>query len=89
MNDRHPRAEACYPRTASLDNCRAAGSDCPHYRRPALLSLVTVQQMRQEAGHSHFDHSKIKKELGMEFKPMEETLADEVGWYRSNGMLPA
>lgn len=57
--------------------------------RPALLSLATVRLMRAEAEHSRFDSAKAARELGLLFRPVEETIADEVAWYRANAMLPA
>lgn len=57
--------------------------------RPALLSLAAVRNMRNEFEHSRFDPTKAQAELGLSFRPMEETIADEVAWYRANGMLPA
>lgn len=57
--------------------------------RPALLSLAAVRNMRNEFDHSRFDPTKSQAELGLSFRPMEKTIADEVAWYRENGMLPA
>ncbi|WP_028956855.1 SDR family oxidoreductase [Sulfitobacter sp. 20_GPM-1509m] len=57
--------------------------------RPALLSLAAVRNMRREFEHSRFDPTKAQTELGLSFRPMEETIADEVAWYRANGMLPS
>jgi dihydroflavonol-4-reductase len=34
-----------------------------------------------------FDHSKSKRELGLEFRPIETTLRDEIAWYRVHGYL--
>src|SRR5262249_58886258 len=57
-------------------------------RRPLLLSLSTVRLMAQEDGRTTFDHSKRELELGLQFRPVEETLGDEVAWYREHGWLP-
>jgi hypothetical protein len=40
-----------------------------------------------EAGRTRFDHTKSERELGVTFRPVEQTLADEVQWYRDNGWL--
>jgi dihydroflavonol-4-reductase len=58
-------------------------------RRPIFLSLSTVRLMAQEDGRTTFDHSKREHELGLQFRPVEETLRDEVAWYRDHGWLPA
>ena len=56
-------------------------------RRPLLLSLATVRLMRRENGRTRFDHAKREGELGLQFRPVEETLRDEVAWYRNHGWL--
>ena len=56
-------------------------------RRPILLSLSTVRLMAEENGRTTFDHSKRELELGLRFRPIEETLRDEVAWYRDHGWL--
>lgn len=57
--------------------------------KPALLSWATVRIMRQERERSRFSAEKSQRELGLSFRPVTETLADEVAWFRANGMLPA
>ena len=52
--------------------------------RPILLSLATVRLMVKEAGRSHFDHAKSERELALKFRPLEQTVADTVAWYRSH-----
>lgn len=52
--------------------------------KPALLSLATLQQMRNEYERSRFDHSKSEHELGLSFRSIEETIADEVTWYQEH-----
>jgi len=56
-------------------------------RRPVLLSLATTRLMAQERGRTHFDHTKRERELGLGFRPIEDTLRDEVDWYRAHGWL--
>lgn len=53
--------------------------------KPVLLSLATVRLMVREAGRTCFDPAKSERELGLRFRPVEQTLADTVGWYRSHG----
>ena len=55
--------------------------------KPVLLSLATVRLMMREAGRTRFNHGKSERELGLTFRPIERTLADEVQWYRDNGWL--
>jgi len=52
---------------------------------PALLSLAMVRLMVSERERSHFDNSKSERELGLRFRPAEETLRDTVAWYDENG----
>ena len=58
-------------------------------RKPVLISWAMVTTMSNETEKSRFDHTKSKEQLGLEFRPVEETLRDEVNWYRSNGYLPS
>jgi dihydroflavonol-4-reductase len=51
----------------------------------ALLSLAMVRLMVSERERSHFDHSKSERELGLRFRPAEETLRDTIVWYEQNG----
>lgn len=57
--------------------------------KPILLSLATVRLMRKEAGRSHFNHSKSEQQLQLKFRPIEQTVADTVAWYRRNQWLPS
>ncbi|RVT40171.1 SDR family oxidoreductase [Sphingobium algorifonticola] len=57
--------------------------------KPALLSWATVQVMMQERERSRFDHSKSEAALGLTFRPVDETLRDEIAWFRANGFLAA
>lgn len=49
--------------------------------RPVLLSLATVNNMASDYGR-RFSAEKIRREFNLGFRPMEETLADEVMWAR-------
>ena len=56
--------------------------------RPVLISLASVQLLSRENERSRFDHARSERELGVTFRSFEETLADEVAWYRDHGDLP-
>lgn len=56
-------------------------------RRPILLSFATVKLMTNEAGRTHFSSAKSESELGLTFRPLEDTVLDTVRWYRQNGWL--
>nr|WP_294863539.1 SDR family oxidoreductase [uncultured Pseudogulbenkiania sp.] len=53
--------------------------------RPVLLSLATVNNMASDYGRK-FSAEKIRRRFGLGFRPMEETLADEVMWTRQRTM---
>jgi len=57
--------------------------------RPALLSLATVRLMVREGDRTRFNHAKSEAALGLSFRPVDETLSDEIAWYRAGGWLPA
>jgi dihydroflavonol-4-reductase len=54
---------------------------------PALISLANVRLMRQELNRSHFSDQKSKRELGLTFRPIEETLRDAIAWYAEHGCV--
>jgi dihydroflavonol-4-reductase len=56
-------------------------------KAPALLSWATVRLMVRENGRSTFSDQKLREELGVQFRPVRETLRDEVEWYREHGWL--
>jgi dihydroflavonol-4-reductase len=56
-------------------------------RRPVQLSLAAVRLLDRRIDQLQFNHSKSKKELGLEFRPLEETLRDEIAWFRAHGYL--
>jgi dihydroflavonol-4-reductase len=56
-------------------------------KKPVLLSWAGVRLLTRETGRTQFDHGKSQRELGLRFRPAEETLRDEIGWYRDNGWL--
>jgi dihydroflavonol-4-reductase len=55
--------------------------------RPVLLSLATARNVASEGRRTRFDHSKTERELGIRFRPVEETIADEVAWFRETGAI--
>jgi dihydroflavonol-4-reductase len=55
--------------------------------KPVLLSRATVKLMGRESGRTRFDPAKSRTELGLYFRPLEETLRDEIAWYCRNGWL--
>lgn len=60
-----------------------------HYitKKPILLSKSNVDLMAREYLRTHFSHEKSEKELGCEFRPLEETLSDVLNWYKENHYL--
>ena len=57
--------------------------------KPALLSWATVRVMMQERERSRFSRAKTEAELCITFRPVAETLADEISWFRQHGSLPS
>ena len=57
--------------------------------RPVLLSLASVRLLAREGGRTRFDHRKSEQELGLSFRPVAETLRDEITWFRAAGILPS
>lgn len=55
--------------------------------RPVLISRATVKLMLREAERTRFDHAKSERELGLTFRPVEDTIRDEVAWFRDNNFL--
>jgi dihydroflavonol-4-reductase len=55
--------------------------------RPVQLSLAAMRLLDRRIDQLQFDHSKSKRELGLEFRPLEETLRDEIAWFRARGYL--
>lgn len=51
--------------------------------KPVLLSLATVRNIVSDYGRK-FSDVKTKRELGVQFRPLEVTLRDEIDWYRNN-----
>jgi dihydroflavonol-4-reductase len=56
-------------------------------KRPVLLSLATVRLIIQERMSRNFSSAKSKSELGLKFRPVEQTFADVIDWYQQQGWL--
>ncbi|MCX5478757.1 SDR family oxidoreductase [Kaistia geumhonensis] len=80
-----PRRKVPYPMLYLLGMAEELGQRL--FARPALVSLATVRLMRREEGRYRFSDEKSSRELDLSFRPVEETLADVVRWYRRNGWL--
>jgi nucleoside-diphosphate-sugar epimerase len=55
--------------------------------RPAQISLATARLMIHERNRTRFNHRKSQQELGVRFRPVEQTLRDTILWYRENGWI--
>jgi dihydroflavonol-4-reductase len=55
--------------------------------KPVLISRSTVKLMLREAERTRFNHAKSELELGLTFRPVEDTIRDEVAWFTANGFL--
>lgn len=54
--------------------------------RPVLMSWAGYRTLRREGGSMFFDSSKAQRELGVSFRPLEETFTDAVRWFTEHGM---
>lgn len=52
-------------------------------------TLITLEGVRTMHAHTPISSAKAMRELGVTFRPLEETLRDEVSWYREHGYAPA
>jgi dihydroflavonol-4-reductase len=80
-----PRFEVPFPLLFALARANEVWSRMT--RKPAPLSLATVRLMKSERDRTHFNHEKSQRELGLVFRPVEETLRDTICWYGKNGWL--
>ena len=46
--------------------------------RPVLVRLEVVRLMAAERDRTRFDHSKSERELGIRFRPVEDTFKDDI-----------
>ncbi|NKN37295.1 SDR family oxidoreductase [Agrobacterium sp. a22-2] len=56
-------------------------------RKPVLLSWAMARTVAAENDRSRYNPTKSKRELGLEFRSVTETLRDEVHWFRAHGFL--
>jgi dihydroflavonol-4-reductase len=56
--------------------------------KPVSLSLAAMRLLDQRLDQLQFDHTKSQTELGLEFRPIESALRDEIAWFRAHGYLP-
>ncbi|MFT3771457.1 MAG: SDR family oxidoreductase [Minicystis sp.] len=56
-------------------------------RRPVLVSWSGYRTLRREREAARFDSSKAERELGVRFRPLEETLADAIAWFGAQGRI--
>jgi dihydroflavonol-4-reductase len=56
-------------------------------KRPVTLSWATVRAVSREMEKSRFSAAKSERELGLKFRPVRDTLSDEIHWYRNHGFL--
>jgi dihydroflavonol-4-reductase len=54
--------------------------------KPVLLSLATARNLASDYGR-RFSADRIRVEFGLGFRPLQETLADELHWFGANGYL--
>jgi nucleoside-diphosphate-sugar epimerase len=55
--------------------------------RSVRLGLAEVRRLARDAERTRFDHALTARDLGVTFRPLDETLRDSVAWLRSHGML--
>jgi dihydroflavonol-4-reductase len=53
-------------------------------KKPPLSTPVEVQYA---SNHLYVDNSKAKKELGLKFRPVEDSLKEAIAWFRENKMI--
>ena len=54
-------------------------------RVPARLTAVALEEL---SGNPHISHALAARELGYAPRPVRQTIADTLQWYRTNGLLP-
>lgn len=55
--------------------------------RPVLVSWAMARTIATENDRSRYDPAKSARELGLTFRPLAETIRDEVAWFHANGVL--
>jgi dihydroflavonol-4-reductase len=54
--------------------------------KPVLIGLAAARLIAKDR-NTHFSHAKSERELGVAFRPFDETLRDLIDWYREHGWL--
>jgi dihydroflavonol-4-reductase len=67
---------------AALNELRARVSG-----KQALINLESARYIARERDRTRYDLSKTTRELGVRFRPIEDTLRDVIAWYRDHGWL--
>jgi dihydroflavonol-4-reductase len=49
-----------------------------------LLSMASARLLAREAGRTRFSSEKSERELGLKFRPVEETVRDAFAWFRAH-----
>ncbi|MFZ5601357.1 MAG: SDR family oxidoreductase [Pseudomonadota bacterium] len=57
-------------------------------RKPILISLGSIRILKSEEGRTRFDPAKSRQELGLDFRPVEETLRDVLQDLSVRGISP-
>ena len=74
-------ARATYPLAATME------LQARLRRRPAVGNRLSARILL-ERDRVRLSSARAQRELGISFRPFEQTIADEVAWYRERGMLP-
>ncbi|WP_433133752.1 NAD-dependent epimerase/dehydratase family protein [Micromonospora sp. CA-240977] len=56
-------------------------------RRPPIATRAGVRVL-VEGNRARYSSQRAVRELGVSFRPLADTLADEAAWYRAHGLLP-
>lgn len=78
---RVPAPKHHIPYTASLVLAQLSELQCKLTGEPVLLSRARVQSLQQKF---HWSSEKALRELAITFRPLEETLIDEINWYQQH-----
>ena len=49
--------------------------------------VITYAAAQSAAQYCYFENTKVREELGLTFRPLEETLRDSIDWFRKIGMI--
>jgi nucleoside-diphosphate-sugar epimerase len=56
-------------------------------RRPVLLSLASARLIARSANRTEYDRQDTEAKLGIRCRPVEETLRDELAWFRAQQLI--